>query len=185
MLMSPVSLTVSKLTSAIAAVSSSAVLTSFAVSFPPINDVKAVSGWGSDTFPSGWGSDTSPSGWGSDTFPSGWGSDTFPSGWGSDTSPSGWGSDTSPSGCTAASSAGWAHFAQFSGKAPSAPQMGQSAFIASAVQAVSQLQTGGSSVSLSANAVVGTRQSTMHRASRILNNRFFILFPPFRRSLTA
>ena len=38
--------------SAIAAVSSSAVLTSFAVSFPPINDVKAVSGWGSDTFPS-------------------------------------------------------------------------------------------------------------------------------------
>ena len=158
MLMSPVSLTVSKLTSAIAAVSSSAVLTSFAVSFPPINDVKAVSGWGSDTFPSGWGSDTSPSGWGS---------------------------DTSPSGCTAASSAGWAHFAQFSGKAPSAPQMGQSAFIASAVQAVSQLQTGGSSVSLSANAVVGTRQSTMHRASRILNNRFFILFPPFRRSLTA
>ena len=176
MLMSPVSLTVSKLTSAIAAVSFSAVLTSFAVSFPPINDVKAVSGWGSDTFPSGWGSDTSPSGWGSDTSPSGWGSDT---------SPSGWGSDTSPSGCTAAPSAGWAHFAQFSGKAPSAPQMGQSAFIASAVQAVSQLQTGGSSVSLSANAVVGTRQSTMHRASRILNNRFFILFPPFRRSLTA
>ena len=167
MLISDASLTVSKLTSAIAAVSSSAVLTSFAVSFPPINAVKAVSGWGSDTFPSGWGSDTSPSGWGSDT------------------SPSGWGSDTSFSGCTAASSAGWAHFAQFSGKAPSAPQMGQSAFIASAVQAVSQLQTGGSSVSLSANAVVGTRQSTMHRASRILNNRFFILFPPFRRSLTA
>ena len=176
MLMSPVSLTVSKLTSAIAAVSSSAVLTSFAVSFPPINAVKAAFGWGSDTFPSGWGSDT---------FPSGWGSDTSPSGWGSDTSFSGWGSDTSPSGCTTAPSAGWAHFAQFSGKAPSAPQMGQSAFIASAVQAVSQLQTGGSSVSLSANAVVGTRQSTMHRASRILNNRFFILFPPFRRSLTA
>ena len=98
---------------------------------------------------------------------------------------SGWGSDTSPSGCTAAPSAGWAHFAQFSAEAPSTPQMKHSAFIASAVQAVSQLQTGGSSVSLSANAVVGTRQSTMHRASRILNNRFFILFPPFRCSLTA
>ena len=140
MLMFAASLTVSKLTPAIAAVSSSAVLTSVAVSLPPINAVKAVFGWGSDT---------------------------------------------SPSGCTAASSAGWAHFAQFSGKAPSAPQMGQSAFIASAVQAVSQVHTGGSSVSLSANAVVGTRQSTMHRASRILNNRFFILFPPFRRSLTA
>ena len=140
MLMFAASLTVSKLTPAIAAVSSSAVLTSVAVSLPPINAVKAVFGWGSDT---------------------------------------------SPSGCTAASSAGWAHFAQFSGKAPSASQMGQSAFIASAVQAVSQVHTGSSSVSLSANAVVGTRQSTMHRASRILNNRFFILFPPFRRSLTA
>ena len=149
---------------AIAAVRSAAVLTSVTaplaagVSPSPLNAVKAVSGWGSDTFPSGWGSDTSPSGWGS---------------------------DTSPSGCTAALSAGWAHFAQFSGKAPSAPQMGQSAFIASAVQAVSQVHTGVSSVSLSANAVVGTRQSTMHRASRILNNRFFILFPPSRRPSTA
>ena len=140
MLMSPASLTVLTLESAIAAVSSFAVLTSVAVSLPPINDVKAASGWGSDT---------------------------------------------SPSGCTAAPSAGWAHFAQFSGKAPSTPQMGQSAFIASAVQAVSQVHTGVSSVSLSANAVVGTRQSAMHRASRILNNRFFILFPPFRCSLTA
>ena len=146
MLMFAASLTVSNLTSAIAAVSSSAVLTSVAVSLPPINAVKAVSGWGSDTSPSGCPSFSSPSG--------------------------------------SAFSMGSLH-SQFSGKAPSAPQMGQSAFIASAVQAVSQVHTGGSSVSLSANAVVGTRQSTMHRASRILNNRFFILFPPFRRSLTA
>ena len=132
MLMSPVSLTVSKLTSAIAAVSSSAVLTSFAVSLPPINDVKAVSGWGSDT---------------------------------------------SPSGCTAASSAGWAHFAQFSGKAPSAPQTGQSVFMLSAVQAVSQLQTGGSSALSSAKAAVGIRHSSIHRASRVLTVCFFILSP--------
>ena len=140
MLMSVVSLTVSKLTSAIALVSSSSVLTSFAVSLPPINDVKAASGWGSDT---------------------------------------------SPSGCTAASSAGWAHFAQFSGKAPSAPQTGQSVFMLSAVQAVSQLQTGGVSVLSSAKAAVGIRHSSIHKASRVLNMRFFILLPPFRRLLTA
>ena len=77
------------------------------------------------------------------------------------------------------------YFPQFSAKAPSAPQTEHSAFIASAVQAVSQVHTGVSSVSLSANAVVGTRQSTMHRASRMLNNRFFILLPPFRHPSTA
>ena len=92
-------------------------------------------------------------------------------------SPSGW--DASPS------AAGSTCFPQFSAKAPSAPQTGHSVFIVSSVQAISQVHTGVSSVSLSANAVVGTRQSTMHRASRILNNRFFILFPPFRCSLTA
>ena len=98
---------------------------------------------------------------------------------------SGWGSDTSPSGCTAAPSAGWAHFAQFSGKAPSTPQMGQSAFIASAVQAVSQLHTGGVSVLSSAKAAVGIRHSSIHRESRVLNMRFFMLLPPFRRPSTA
>ena len=134
MLMSPTSLTVLTLESAIAAVSSSAVLTSVTVSLPPINAVKAVSGWGSDT---------------------------------------------SPSGCTAASSAGWAHFAQFSGKAPSTPQMGQSAFIASAMQAVSQLQTGGSSALSSANAAVGNSPISMTQHSRRLKIRFLILFPPF------
>ena len=92
-------------------------------------------------------------------------------------SPSGW--DSSPS------AAGSAYFPQFSAKAPSAPQIGHSAFIVSSVQAISQVHTAVSSVLSSAKAVVGTRESTMHWASRILNNRFFILFPPFRCSLTA
>ena len=158
---------------AIAAVRSAAVLTSVTaplaagVSPSPLNAVKAAFGWGSDTFPSGWGSDTSPSGWGSDTSFSGWGSDTSFSGWGSDTSPF-----------------GWAHCAQFSGKASSAPQTGQSVFMLSAVQAVSQLH-GGVSVLSSAKAAVGIRHSSIHRASRVLNMRFFILHPPFRRLLTA
>ena len=140
MLMFAASLTVSKLTPAIAAVSSSAVLTSVAVSLPLINAVKAVFGWGSDT---------------------------------------------SPSGCTAASSAGWAHFAQFSGKAPSTPQMGQSAFIASAVQAVSQLQTGGSSALPSAKAAVGSSPTSITQQRRMLKIRFLMLLPPFRRLSTA
>ena len=146
MLMSPASLTVLTVESAIAAVSSSAVRTSFTVSPAagvapsPLNAVKAVSGWGSDT---------------------------------------------SPSGCTAAASAGWAYLAQFSGKAPSAPQTGQSVFMFSTVQAVSQMQTGGSSALSSAKAAVGIRHSSIHRASRVLNMRFFILLPPFRRLLTA
>ena len=135
MSMSVVSLTVSKLTSAIALVSSSTVLTSFSVALPPINAVKAVSGWGSDTSPSGW---------------------------------------------AAASSAGWAHFSQFSGKAPSAPQTGHSAFMLSAVQAVSQLHSGGVSVLSSAKAARGTRQSTMHRANRMLTSCFFIMSPSSR-----
>ena len=154
MLMSPVSLTVSTAEST-AAVSSSAVLTSVTaplaagVSPAPLNAIKAVSGWGSDT---------SPSGWGSDTFFSGW---------------------------AAASSAGLMYFAQFSAEAPSAPQTGQSVFMLSAVQAVSQLHTGGVSVLSSAKAAVGIRHSSIHRASRVLNMRFFILLPPFRRLLTA
>ena len=149
---------------AIAAVRSAAVLTSVTaplaagVSPSPLNAVKAAFGWGSDTSPSGWGSDTSFSGWGSDTSPSGW---------------------------AAAASAGRAHFAQFSGKASSAPQTGQSVFMLSAVQAVSQLHTGGVSVLSSAKAAVGIRHSSIHRASRVLNMRFFILLPPFRRLLTA
>ena len=93
---------------------------------------------------------------------------------------SGWGSDTSPSGWAAALSAGWAHFAQFSGKAPSAPQTGQSVFMLSAVQAVSQLHTGGVSVLSSAKAAVGIRHSSIHRASRVLTIRFFILSPSSR-----
>ena len=79
--------------------------------------------------------------------------------------------------CAAASSAGWAYFAQFSGKAPSAPQTGQSVFMLSAVQAVSQLHTGGVSVPSSAKAAVGIRHSSIHRASRVLTIRFFILSP--------
>lgn len=135
MVMSAVSLTVLIVESAIALVSSSVLLTSFGVSLPPINAVKAVSGWGSDTSPSGW---------------------------------------------AAASSAGWAHCAQFSGKAPSAPQTGQSVFMLSAVQAVSQLHSGGVSVLSSAKAARGTRQSTMHRANRMLTSCFFIMSPSSR-----
>ena len=140
MLMSAASLTVPTVESAIALVSSDSLLTSFSVSFPPINVVKAVSGWGSDTSPSGWGSDTSFSGWGSDT----------------------------------------SRFAQFSGKAPSAPQTGQAVFMFSAVQAVSQLHSGGVSVLSSAKAARGTRQSTMHRANRMLTSCFFIMSPSSR-----
>ena len=147
MLMSPVSLTVLTLESAIAAVKADSLPTSVTaplaagVSLPPINAIKAVSGWGSDT------------------------------------SFSGWGSDTSGTGCTAAASAGRAYLAQFSGKAPSAPQTGQSVFMPSAVQAVSQLHTGGVSVLSSAKAAVGIRHSSIHRASRVLTICFFILSP--------
>ena len=138
MLMSPASLTVLTVESAIAAVKSDSLLTSVTaplaagITSSPLNPVKAVSGWGSDT---------------------------------------------SPSGCTTASSAGWAHFAQSSGKASSAPQTGQSVFMLSAVQAVSQLQTGGVSVLSSAKAAVGIRHSSIHRASRVLTICFFILSP--------
>ena len=41
------------------------------------------------------------------------------------------------------------------------------------------------SVLSSAKAAVCIRHSSIHRASRVLNMRFFILLPPFRRSLTA
>ena len=92
-------------------------------------------------------------------------------------SPSGW--DASPS------AAGSTYFPQFSAKAPSTPQTGHSVFIVSSVQAISQVHTGVSSMLSSAKAVVGTRHSTMHWASRIPNNRFLILFPPFHYSLTA
>ena len=69
-------------------------------------------------------------------------------------SPSGW--DASPS------AAGSTYFPQFSAKAPSAPQIGHSAFIVSSVQAISQVHTAVSSMLSSAKAVVGIRQSTMH-----------------------
>ena len=91
------------------------------------------------------------------------------------------GTSSSAAGSTsAASSAGGAHFSQFSGKASSAPQTGQSLFMLSAVQAVSQLHTGGVSVLPSAKAAVGTRQSTMHRANRMLTSCFFIMSPSSR-----
>ena len=47
----------------------------------------------------------------------------------------------------------------------------------SAVQAVSQLHTGEVSVLPSAKAAVGIRHSSIHRASRVLTIRFFILSP--------
>ena len=37
----------------------------------------------------------------------------------------------------------------------------------------------------SAKAAVGIRHSSIHRASMVLNMRFFILLPPFHRLLTA
>ena len=70
------------------------------------------------------------------------------------------------------------YFPQFSAKAFSSPQTKHSGFIVSAVQVVSQVHIGGSSVSPSANAVIGTRQNTIHRVIKILNNRFLILSPP-------
>ena len=91
--------------------------------------------------------------------------------------PSGW--DASPS------AAGSTYFPQFSAKAPSTPQTGHSVFIVSSVQAVSQVHTGDSSASPSANAVFGTRKSIIHTVSRILINRFFMLSPPFLRPSTA
>ena len=141
MSMFAVSLTVLTLELAIAAVKSGSLPTSVTaplaagVSPSPLNAVKAVSGWGSDTFSSGW---------------------------------------------AAAPSAGLMYFAQFSAETPSAPQTGHSAFMLSAVQAVSQLHSGGVSVLSSAKAARGTRQSTMHRANRMLTSCFFIMSPSSR-----
>ena len=72
-----------------------------------------------------------------------------------------------------------AYFPQFSGRAPSAPQTVQLAFMHSAVQAVSQVHTSGSSVPPSAKAVVGSSVSTIQHMSRMLSSRFFMVIPHF------
>ena len=59
----------------------------------------------------------------------------------------------------------------------SAPQTGHSVFMFSAVQAVSQLHTGGVSVLSSAKAAVGSSVSTIQHMSRMLSSRFFIVIP--------
>ena len=69
---------------------------------------------------------------------------------------------------------------QSSGCASSAPQTGQSGFMASSVQAVSQMhgETSSPHPSSSANAVVGIR--VRHRANAVskLRNLLFIVIPP-------
>ena len=69
---------------------------------------------------------------------------------------------------------------QSSGYASSAPQTGQSGFMASSVQAVSQMhgETSSPLPSSSANAVVGIR--VRHRANAVskLRNLLFIVIPP-------
>ena len=49
----------------------------------------------------------------------------------------------------------------------------------SAVQAVSQVHTGGVSVLSSAKAAVGSSVSTIQHISRMLSSRFFIVIPRF------
>ena len=62
-------------------------------------------------------------------------------------------------------------------RAPSAPHTGQSSFMASAVQAVSQMHTGAASPPSSAKAGMGSVESTMTNTSRMLSSRFFIAVP--------
>ena len=62
-------------------------------------------------------------------------------------------------------------------KCPPPSRRQQAVFMLSAVQAVSQLHTGGFSVLPSAKAAVGIRHSSIHRASRVLTICFFILSP--------
>ena len=87
------------------------------------------------------------------------------------------GSSPPPSDGVTASSAGSTCFPHFSGKAPSAPQTVQSAFMSSDLQAVSQMHVGAASPPSSAKAAVGSVESTMTNTSRMLSSRFFIAVP--------
>ena len=96
---------------------------------------------------------------------------------------------SSSAGWAALSSAGAAYLPQRSTAAPSAPQMGQSAFMPSAVQAASQTHTTScccsccallaAASSPSANTATGSRLNASVSASRIANSRFFMYLCPF------
>ena len=87
------------------------------------------------------------------------------------------GSSLTSSDWVTASSAGLTYFAQSCRCAPSAPHTGQSSFMSSDLQAVSQMHVGAASPPSSAKAGMGSVESTMTNTSRMLSSRFFIAVP--------